>query len=69
MKTGEVFEVFARQWRKDPLKHVGSVVAPNPDLAVSFARSIYNEEAWVEMRVTARKHLISAIAIKGDAGE
>lgn len=62
-----VFEVFARQQLKDPLKHVGSVVAPNADLAAAYARSIYNEEPWVEMRVAAREDLISAIEVKGDA--
>lgn len=63
----KVYEVFARQWRKEPLKHVGTVVAPNGDLAAAFARSIYDEEAWVEMRVAARESLIPAIEIKGDA--
>jgi 1,2-phenylacetyl-CoA epoxidase PaaB subunit len=57
----QVFEVFARQRRKDPLAHVGTVTAPNEDLAVSYARSIYNEEPWIEMRVVARKNLIPAL--------
>lgn len=66
MKANErVFEVFARQQRKDPLRHVGSVVAPNADLAATYARSIYNEEPWVEMRVAARDDLIPAIDLKG----
>lgn len=66
-KHERVFEVFARQQRKDPLKHVGSVVAPNADLAAAYARSIYNEEPWVEMRVAAREDLIPALEVKGDA--
>lgn len=60
-KFGEVYEIFARQRRADPLKHIGSVVAPNEDLAAAYARSIYNEEPWIEMRVVARRHLIPAI--------
>jgi len=65
MKSGEVYEVFARQHRKDPLAHVGTVVAPNEDLAASYARSIYNEEPWIEMRVVARKYLIKALELQG----
>lgn len=65
-KHDRIFEVFARQRLRDPLKHVGSVVAPNADLAAAYARSIYNEEPWVEMRVTAREHLIAALEVKGE---
>jgi len=64
MKSQETYEVFARQWRKEPLQHVGTVVAPNGDLAAAFARTIYNEEAWVEMQVAARKNFIPAIEIR-----
>jgi len=64
--SGEVYEVFARQRRKEPLQHVGTVVAPNDDLAATFARSIYNEEPWVEMRVAARRNFIPAIELKGE---
>lgn len=64
MKSGEVYEIFARQRRVEPLKHIGTVVAPNEDLAAAYARSIYNEEPWIEMRVVARKHLIPAIELE-----
>lgn len=62
-KFGEVYEVFARQRRVDPLQHIGTVVAPNEDLAAAYARSIYNEEPWIEMRVVARRNLIPAIEL------
>jgi 1,2-phenylacetyl-CoA epoxidase PaaB subunit len=58
-----VYEVFARQRRKDPLAHVGTVTAPNDDLAAAYARSIYNEEPWIEMRVVARQNLLPALEI------
>jgi 1,2-phenylacetyl-CoA epoxidase PaaB subunit len=67
MNIQEAYEVFARLRRKEPLHHVGTVVAPNGDLAMTYARSIYNEEAWVEMRVAARKHMLPAIEIRGEA--
>lgn len=60
----QVYEVFARQRRKDPLAHVGTVTAPNDDLAAAYARSIYNEEPWIEMRVIARKDLIPALDLE-----
>jgi 1,2-phenylacetyl-CoA epoxidase PaaB subunit len=64
MKVGEIYEVFARQRRVDPLQQIGTVVAPNEDLAAAYARSIYNEEPWIEMRVVARKHLIPAVEMQ-----
>lgn len=64
MKSGEVYEVFARQRRKDPLMHVGNVVAPNEDLAAVYARSIYNEEPWIEMRIVARQQLKAALELQ-----
>ncbi len=64
LRSGEVYEVFARQRRKEPLTHIGTVVAPNEDLAAAYARSIYNEEPWIEMRVVSRKHLKYAIELQ-----
>ncbi len=64
-KIQQTYEVFARQRRTDPLRHIGNVTAPNADLAAAYARSIYNEEPWIEMRVVDRTALIPAIEIKG----
>ena len=63
------YEVFARQRRQDPLKNVGNVTAPNEDLAAMYARSIYDEEAWIEMRVVQRENLVHAIQLKGSVTE
>jgi 1,2-phenylacetyl-CoA epoxidase PaaB subunit len=63
----KTYEVFARQRRIDPLRHVGNVTAPNTDLAATYARSIYNEEPWIEMRVVTRENLIPAIELRGSA--
>ncbi|MCS6936613.1 MAG: hypothetical protein NZ610_08105 [Candidatus Bipolaricaulota bacterium] len=60
----KIYDVFARQRRKDPLMHVGTVTAPNADLAAAYARSIYNEEPWIEMRVVARQDEIAAIELE-----
>lgn len=48
------YEVFARKARLDPLRLVGSVVAPDDDLAAAYARATYDEERWVEMAIVPR---------------
>ncbi len=45
------FEVFGRDQVERPLSHIGSIVAPNQDLAVARARILYSERQWVELRV------------------
>ena len=48
------YEVFARKARIEPLRLIGSVVAPDDDLAAAYARATYDEERWVEMAVVPR---------------
>ena len=45
------FEVFGRDQVERPLSHVGSIVAPNQELAVARARILYSERQWVELCV------------------
>jgi 1,2-phenylacetyl-CoA epoxidase PaaB subunit len=51
------YEVFARKAREEPLRQVGSVVAPDEDLAAAYARATYDEERWVEMVIVPRECL------------
>ncbi len=53
------YEVFARKTRGDPLHQVGSVVAPDDDLAAAYARATYDEERWVEMAIVRKDHIIA----------
>ena len=53
------YEVFARKARVDPLHLVGSVVAPDADLAMAYARATYDEERWIEMTIVRKDHVIS----------
>ena len=53
------YQVFARKARADPLHLVGSVVAPDDDLARAYARATYDEERWVEMVIVPRTSLIT----------
>ena len=51
------YEVFARKARLEPLRLVGSVVAPDDDLAAAYARATYDEERWVEMAIVPRESM------------
>ncbi|MBO0708188.1 MAG: hypothetical protein J2P43_14890 [Candidatus Dormibacteraeota bacterium] len=50
----QAYEVFARKARPEPLHQIGSVVAPDADLAAAYARATYDEERWVEMMIVPR---------------
>jgi 1,2-phenylacetyl-CoA epoxidase PaaB subunit len=52
------YEVFARKTRQEPLHQVGSVVAPDDDLAMAYARATYDEERWIEMTIVPRDAVI-----------
>ena len=52
------YEVFARKLRGEPLRQIGSVVAPDDDLARAYARATYDEERWIEMAIVPREKLI-----------
>ena len=52
------YEVFARKTREEPLRQVGSVVAPDDDLAMAYARATYDEERWCEMAIVRKEYVI-----------
>jgi 1,2-phenylacetyl-CoA epoxidase PaaB subunit len=52
------YEVFARKTRVEPLRQVGSVVAPDDDLAAAYARATYDEERWIEMAIVRKDDII-----------
>jgi 1,2-phenylacetyl-CoA epoxidase PaaB subunit len=52
------YEVFARKTRVDALHLVGSVVAPDDDLAMAYARATYDEERWCEMAIVRKENVI-----------
>ena len=51
------YEVLARKLRTEPLRLVGSVVAPDDDLAAAYARATYDEERWIEMAIVPRRSI------------
>ncbi len=59
-----VYEVFARQKRAEPLSHIGTVRAISDDFARVYARNTYDEENWVEMVVVPRSAIITTLEIE-----
>jgi 1,2-phenylacetyl-CoA epoxidase PaaB subunit len=55
------WEVFARQAYEDPLHHVGAVTESDEDLAIVCARSIYDEQPWIEMIIVPRREIRAVI--------
>jgi 1,2-phenylacetyl-CoA epoxidase PaaB subunit len=53
------YEVFARKSSEDVLSHVGSVEAPNDDLAQMRAWYIYDQHPWKEMCVVPLDSIIT----------
>ena len=53
------YEVFARKLRAEPLRLIGSVVAPDDDLAAAYARATYDEERWIEMAIVPREAFLT----------
>lgn len=57
--TPKYYEVFARKDSDDFLCHVGSVEAPNDDLAQVRAWYIYDQHSWIEMCVVPTDAVIT----------
>ena len=51
----DVFEVFRRSGHKEPFEHCGSVIAPDPDMALLLAKECFlrrreGQHLWVARR-------------------
>ena len=58
-----VWQVYARRKYEEPLHEIGNVMADDVELAKVYARSIYDEFAWVEMVLVPRESLVTVIAV------
>jgi 1,2-phenylacetyl-CoA epoxidase PaaB subunit len=56
------WEVFARQSYDEPLHHVGALNEDDEDLALVAARSIYDEQPWIQMIIVPRTAIREAIS-------
>lgn len=57
--TPKYYEVFARKNSEDSLTHVGSVEAPNDDLAQVRAWFVYDQHDWKEMCVVPTDAIVT----------
>lgn len=54
----QIYEVFARKDRGEPLRHIGYLDAPDEELARVYAWRTYDEENWFEMCIVPRASII-----------
>ena len=59
--SDRVWLVLARRAYDEPLRQVGTVEADDIELARVYARSIYEEFAWVDMVAVPRDAVINVI--------
>ncbi len=64
----QIFEVFARHRRHEPLRHIGTVTAPNEDLARVYARLLYDEDMWDTMVIVPRSAMVTVEPRYGGRG-
>jgi hypothetical protein len=65
-----IYEVFARKTRGEPLRHIGSLNAPDDELARVYAFNTYDEEKWFDMFVAPRDRFIEVFnRLDADAGD
>ena len=62
IQPDRVWLVLARREYEEALRQIGTVEADDGDLARVYARSIYDEFAWIEMVVVPRDALVTVIA-------
>ena len=61
-RKDKMFEVFGRDQPQRSLGHIGSIVAPNQELAVARARFLYSERQWVELCVAPADAFVGCLA-------
>jgi hypothetical protein len=61
LNESRVWLVYARRKYDEPLHEIGNVMADDIELAKVYARSIYDEFAWVEMVLIPRDSVVTVI--------
>lgn len=52
------YDIFTRLQRGDDLTKIGTIEAPDDEIATVYAQKIYDEQDWSEMIVVRRDQLI-----------
>jgi 1,2-phenylacetyl-CoA epoxidase PaaB subunit len=55
----EYYQVFARRKAEEPLQHIGTVGASEPDDAEVFAYKLYDQWRWTELFVAPSRSILS----------
>ena len=61
LNESRVWQVYTRHKYEEPLHEIGNVMADDVELAKVYARSIYDEFAWVEMVLVPRETIVTVI--------
>lgn len=56
-----IWMVLARRTYDEALRDIGTVAADDPEMAKVYARTIFDEFAWIEMAVVPRAGLVTVI--------
>ncbi len=60
-RDGDIYEVFARFRKEEPLRNIGTVVASDVSLARMYALTLYNEWNWSRMIIVPREKITTVI--------
>ncbi|TKX42712.1 MULTISPECIES: Htur_1727 family rSAM-partnered candidate RiPP [unclassified Halorubrum] len=66
---GRRFEVFVREAESDPIRHVGTVAAPTPDVAHEEASKLfawYARDVWVCPAAEVSRYSAESLAVDAD---
>ena len=59
---GKIYEVFAKFKKDEPLRNIGTVIAPESELAKMYAYKLYDEWTWSEMFIVEREKMLDIVA-------
>jgi 1,2-phenylacetyl-CoA epoxidase PaaB subunit len=57
----DVWEVFARQDARIPIRHIGRVDATTVDDALVYARTLYEEWKWADMFIVPQQEIATVV--------
>lgn len=57
----DVWEVFARQDARIPIRHIGRVDATTVDDALVYARTLYEEWKWADMFIVRQREIATVV--------
>ena len=60
-RAGVLYEVFGRGKPEEALMHIGSLTAPNLELAQARARMMYAEREWIELSIVPASAFLNLV--------